>query len=81
MQDIDIPKKLHGKVMDICFCYVASPKEAVAVKACSLTILANLAKLYPEILPEIKLLVQEQLPHQSVAFKSRAKLFLKDIDC
>jgi len=40
--------------MDICFRCVASPKEAVAVKAFSLTVLGNLAKLYPEILPEIK---------------------------
>ena len=54
--------------MDICFRYVASPKEAVAVKAFSLTVLGNLAKLYPEILPEIKLLIEAQLPNQTAAF-------------
>lgn len=43
-------------------------KNPVAAKAFSPTVLANLAKLYPEISPEIKLLVQEQLPHQSAAF-------------
>jgi len=76
LQHVDIPKKLQGQVMDICFNYVASPTEAVAVKAFSLTVLSNLATLYPEILPEIKLLVEEQLPHQTAAFKSRAKQFL-----
>ena len=66
-------------MMNICFEYVQSPTEAVAVKAFSLTVLGNLAKLYPEILPEIKLLIKEQLPHQTAAFKSRAKYFLKAV--
>jgi hypothetical protein len=77
LQYVDIPKKYQGPVMDICFGYVASPTEAVAVKAFSLTVLGNLAKLYPEIIPEIKLLIEDQLPHQTPAFISRAKAFLK----
>jgi hypothetical protein len=77
LQDIDIPQKYQGAVMDICFKYVAAPTEAVAIKAFSLTVLGNLAKRYPEILPEIKLLIEEQLPRQTAAFKSRAKVFLK----
>jgi hypothetical protein len=77
LQDIKIPKKYQGQIMDICFKYVESPTEAVAVKAFSLTVLGNLAKQYPEIIPEIKLLIEEQLPHQTAAFKSRAKVFLK----
>jgi hypothetical protein len=77
LQDIAIPKKYQGQIMDICFKYVESPTEAVAVKAFSLTVLGNLAKQYPEIIPEIKLLIEEQMPHQTAAFKSRAKAFLK----
>jgi len=73
LQHIIIPEKFDGQVMEICFRYVASPTEAIAVKAFSLTVLGNLSKQYPEILPEIKLLIQEQLPHQTAAFKSRAK--------
>ncbi|MBI3882880.1 MAG: hypothetical protein HY305_01310 [Sphingobacteriales bacterium] len=76
LQSIFIPKKFQGEVMNICFNYVADPKEAVAVKAFSLTILGNLAKEYPEIVPEIKLLIEEQLPRQTAAFKSRAKKLL-----
>lgn len=79
MQDIDIPKKYQGQVMDICFNYLQSPTEEVAVKAFSLTVLGNLAKLYPEIIPEIKVIIEEQLPHQTAAFKSRAKQFLKGV--
>ena len=43
----------------------------------SLTVLANLSKKYPEIIPEIKVLIEEQLPHQSTGFKSRANKLLK----
>jgi hypothetical protein len=80
LQDISIPKKYQGQIMDICFSYVESPTEAVAVKAFSLTVLSNLAKQYPEIIAEIKLLIEEQLDRQTAAFKSRAKMFLKEVE-
>ncbi|CAN5658152.1 hypothetical protein BH11BAC3_BH11BAC3_45540 [soil metagenome] len=79
LQHINIPEKHQGKVMDICFNYVQSPTEAVAIKAFSLTVLGNLAKLYPEILGEIKLVIEEQSPHETAAFKSRAKRLLKEV--
>ena len=63
--------------MEICFDYMASPKEAVAVKAFSLSVLGRLAKKYPEIIPEITLLIEQQINHQSAAFKSKAKKFMK----
>ena len=77
LQDITIPKKYQGQIMDICFKYVESPSEAVAVKAFSLTVLNNLAKMYPEIFPELKLLIEDQLPYQTAAFRSRAKALIK----
>jgi uncharacterized membrane protein YheB (UPF0754 family) len=80
LQDIAIPKKYQGQIMDICFKYVESLTEAVAVKAFSLTVLSNLAKQYPEIIPEIKLLIEEQQGRQTAAFKVRAKVFIKSLE-
>ena len=40
--------------MTACFNYIPNPDEAIAVKAFSLTVLENLSKQYPEILPELK---------------------------
>jgi hypothetical protein len=77
LQDIYIPKKHHGVLMDTCFKYISVPGEAVAVKAFSLTVLENLSKQYPEIIPEIKLLIEENYEHETAAFKSRARKFLK----
>jgi hypothetical protein len=77
LQHMAIPKKMRGEIMDICFRYLESPTETVAVKAFSLTVLTNLSKEYPAIIPEIKLLVEGQLGHQTAAFKSRAKKFFQ----
>ena len=77
LQYVTIPEKYQGEIMNICFAYLESPTEAVAVKVFALTVLGNLAKKYPEIIPEIKLLIEDQLPQQTAAFKSRAKTLLK----
>lgn len=79
LQYAEIPEKSHGQVMDICFRYIASPSEAVAIKAFSITVLQNLAKKYPEIIHEIKLVIEERWDHESVAFRTRATKLLKSI--
>ena len=78
LQEINIPEKYEGEIMEICFKYVESPTESVAVKAFSLTILGKFSKKYPEIIPEIKLLIQDQIPHQTAAFKGRSKKLMLD---
>jgi hypothetical protein len=77
LQFVPLPKKLEGRIMEICFRLLENPREAVAIKAFSLEILAILAKQYPEIIAEIKLLIEDQLPHQTAGFKSKAKRFTK----
>ncbi|MGF2414224.1 hypothetical protein [Ferruginibacter sp.] len=79
LQDIDIPEKYQGPIMDLCFKYVESPTEAIAVKAFALTVLTNLAKQYPEIIPEIKLIIEDQSPCFTAALKVRAREFLKGV--
>lgn len=77
LQEIEIPEEYHGIVMDTCFRLASTPGEAVAVKAFSLTVLGKLAKIYPDIIPELKLLIEDQLPNQTAAFMVRARQILK----
>ena len=72
LQHINIPKKFHGEVMDICFNYIAAPGEAVAIKAFSLTILQNLSKQYPDI-------IEDRWDSESAAFRSRAKKIMREL--
>ena len=77
LQDVDIPKRYQGEIMNSCFEYISDPQAAIAVKAFSLGVLKNLVKIYPEILPEIKLIIEERWDSETAAFRSRAKMFLK----
>ena len=79
LQDISIPEKFHGRVMNLCFDYVNSPVEAAAVKAFSLTILENLSREYPEIKPELKTVIENRWDYESAAFRSRARKILNTL--
>ncbi len=80
MQNMEIPAEYQGEIMNICFRFLESPSEALAIKVFSMSVLGNLAGLYPEIKPELKLIIKEQLPDQSAGFKARAKNVLKILD-
>ena len=77
LQDVAIPKRYQGQVMNLCFDFIAAPQQPAAIKAFSLTILDNLAAYYPEIIPELKLIIEERWPHETAAFHSRARKILK----
>ena len=77
LQDVSIPEKFHGEVMTICFDYISSPSEKPAIKAFSLAVLEQLIKHYPDILPEIKTIIEDKWDNETAAFRSRAKKILK----
>lgn len=77
LEKIEIPAQFHGPVMNTCFQFIATPTTPVAIKAFSLTVLFNLSHDYPEIKPELKLIIEERWQYESAAFKSRAKKILK----
>jgi hypothetical protein len=80
LQDFSLPESLHGPVMNSCFAFLEDPLETVAVKACSMTVLANLAKDYPDIKNEIRLLIEDQLENNPTpGIRSRAKKVLKQL--
>jgi hypothetical protein len=79
LQDVNIPKRWHGRVMSICFDFVADAETPIAVKAFALTILANLSGDYPEIRGELKLIIEAQWEHATPAFRSRARRILKEL--
>lgn len=79
LQDVDIPDAYTGALMNACFNFVESPQTPVAIKAFALTVLGNLAAAVPEIRPEIKLIIDFNIGHESPAFKVRARKVLKKI--
>ena len=76
LQEIQIPESFRGEVMDACFRFLESNETPVAIKAFSLNTLFNLSKIYPEIKPELSLIIEERWPHETAAFHSRARKIL-----
>jgi hypothetical protein len=77
LQDVSIPKRWHGRVMSICFDFAGDVETPIAVKVFAMTIVSNLSKDYPEILSELKLIIEEQWEQATPAFRSRARKILK----
>jgi hypothetical protein len=79
LQFIDIPKKQQGVVADICFKFFNNKKEPIAVRAFSMTVLANLAKEITELKNELIPLIEDELPFGSAGFVSRGRKVLKEL--
>lgn len=78
LQDVAIPESLHGEVMNTCFDLLADPKETIAVRCNSMTVLDNLSRTYPEIRQELVAIIQDQLEQETTAgFRARARKILK----
>jgi len=80
LETVEIPEEFHGTVMNACFKYLENPLAPIAVKAFSMTTLFNLAKIYPDILHELKLIIEEGWDNETPAFRSRGRKILKYIE-
>jgi hypothetical protein len=77
LQNINIPEELLGPVYELCFEHLVSPRFPVAVKVFSMTTLTNIAHHFPDLVPELIIAIEDNLPHSSAGYKSRAKKELK----
>ena len=76
LQFIEIPRSLQGRVANLCFTFLDDPKEPIAVKAFSMTVLAEIAKCEPDLRHEISLVIEQMLPYGSPGIQARARKIL-----
>lgn len=77
---VPIPVSAHSEVIDIAFNYLSNSEESIAVRAFSMTILGNMCEFYPEMIPEVKEVLQLEL--EKIAppgIKSRAQKVLSQL--
>jgi len=72
-QDIPIPEEQEGKLFDYCSKMLLQIKEPVANKIFGMTVMLMIAKPYPELLRELKVILETQFPYEKPGYKSRAK--------
>ena len=80
LQDIEIPKKLMGRVADLCFRYLNDVHSPIAVKVFSMTVLANIAQGEPDMARELRAIIELMLPYSGAAMNARARMILKTLD-
>ena len=79
LQFIDIPKSERGIAAEVCFKFLADNREPIAVRAFSMTVLANLARLEPGLKQEVRILIEDQIPYASAGILARARKVLKEL--
>lgn len=76
---IEIPDQLRGPIIDLCFSLLSSPKATVAVKVHSMQVLWNTCCEEPDLLDELELLINAQLPGATAGFQNRGSKILNKI--
>ncbi|WP_120515939.1 hypothetical protein [Chitinophaga barathri] len=80
LRDMPVPEDLQGPVMNFCFQFLEDPKETIAVKAFSMKVLGDLAKIYPDIRGEIVMLIEDHLREGATpGIRSRGMRTLKEL--
>lgn len=69
-----------GILMDYCFENATAVKTKIALKAYCYYILYNISEVVPEIKPELKMVIEEQLPFASAGIKSISYKLLKKLN-
>ena len=77
---VNIPEDYQGEYADLCFELLNNPMEAIAVRIFAMEILWNITRNYPELAPELALVIREHLPNGSAGFKSKGRKTLKRIE-
>lgn len=80
-QFIEIPKKLHTQVIELCFHYLFDKNEAIAIRVFSMETLHQLCKYYPELANELIPFIEMEMEQgASPGFISRGKKVLKSLE-
>ncbi len=77
LQFVEIPKRYQGRIFDACYNLVADPAQPVAVRCFSMTVAAKIAERKPELMDELRLVVQEHPQTLTAGLKSRTRRLFK----
>lgn len=77
LQYSEIPRRLAGRIYATCIDLIDDAFEPIAVRVFAMSVAARIAGQEPDLLDELRLVVQKHLPHATAAFKVRARRILK----
>ncbi len=72
----ELEELADGNLLDSCFTWLQSEETPIAVKAHCMQIIFKLTKPYPELIPELKAVLENLLPYGSKGEVNKAKKIL-----
>lgn len=72
-EGLDFSAEFDDDLADLCFQYLEDPKEPIAVRCASMTVLEKICQRVPELKSDFRLILETHLEHGSPGFKSRAR--------
>ncbi len=77
LQFVDVPVRLRGKALELAFTFLQDRSQAVAIRVFSMTVILNLSENEPGLQRELQVLLEDEMPFGSAAFRSRASRVLR----
>lgn len=68
-----LPEEYEGEIYEQCFEYLLDPKYPIAIKVFSMTVCSRIAQKYPELIPELIQVIEDQMETGSAGYRSRGK--------
>lgn len=72
-----IPKEIEGKLFQVCIDFLENKSETDAIRSSAIIVGFRIAKPFPELCAELKLLVEAELPYAKPSFRARYKRAMK----
>lgn len=79
LQNIEIPRKILGTVVTLCFNYLSSPGCPIAIRVYSMTILEEAVRREPGLRNELEAVIEQMLPHSGAGLRARSRQVLKNL--
>ncbi len=80
LECVPVQEEFHAELIESVFRIIQDRQSAIAVRTFSLTIAHRLSHTYPELRQELKFAIEERLPFESAAFRSRAAKILAELN-
>ena len=75
-----IAETIEGQLFDLCINFILDPKEAIAVKAFSMTVCERICKKHPDLSPELIICIESQMDNASAGVKNRGSKILRRLN-
>ena len=80
LQDVEIDPQFYSLLIDLCFGYLMSQKEEIAIKVYAMTVLYNISNHLTDLKNELKIVIEDQLQYGSAGLKSRGRRILMKLE-